>query len=186
MWSDRRKMFATWRLRVPGAACVGVALIGLGVVGCGKEKSDEVPPVVAADSSALAAPPAADPITDIVAIVTVPDRVPLVGRRVTISGVKVQTVTGPNTFWAGPGPDQQLFVVRSDGGASDSVPAQPAADTTRAVRVGQTVSISGVIRPLPSDLGSVRAAWSLSTANEATLTRERVYLDADQVDVTGM
>ena len=139
----------------------------------------------ATDTAAVATPAAAtEPITDIVAIVAVPDRVPLVGRRVTVSGVKVQTVTGPNTFWVGPGPDQQLFVVRAAATGADTA-ARSATDTPGAVRVGQTVLVSGVIRQLPADLGQVRAAWSLSTANEATLTRERVYLEADRVEASG-
>jgi hypothetical protein len=186
MSNEQRELLATWRCGAT-RACAGVVMLGAALVACGKDRaSDDVPPIVSADTSTLAAPPAGDPITDIIAIVTVPDRAPLVGRRVTLSGMKVQTVTGPNTFWVGPNPDQQLFVVRSGGGASDSVPAQPVADTSRGARVGQTVSVSGVIRPLPGDLEQVRAGWSLSTANEATLTRERVYLDADRVDVTGM
>ena len=157
-----------------------LALAAGALVACGRDAADQGgQPAAGADSiTAAAVTTTGEPITDIVAVVTVPDRQPLVGRRLTVSGVKVQTVTGPNTFWVGPNPDQQLFVVRADS-------ARAAADGTARVGPGQMVSVSGVVRQLPDDLGSVRSAWSLSTANEATLTRERVYLDADTVIVTG-
>jgi hypothetical protein len=92
--------------------------------------------------------------------------------------MKVQTVTGQNSFWIGPSPDQQIFVVRRDDtptGTSDT------SSLARRVEPGSIVSVAGVIRALPADLSSRRSEWSLSTANEATLTRERVYLEADTV-----
>ena len=122
----------------------------------------------------------ADPITDVIVIVTAPDRMPLVGRRVQLRDVRVQTVTGDRTFWAGPDPSQQLFVVLDE----QATPGTPTEGRVN-VQPGQTVTVSGTIRELPADLGSVRQQWSLSQANETTLRNERVYLAADSVAVAG-
>lgn len=111
----------------------------------------------------------------------VPDRTPLVGRRVALVNMTVQTVTGQNSFWIGPSPDQQLFVVRS---ATTSTGSADTSAAARTIAPGQTVSVAGVLRLLPDDLASKRADWSLSEANVATLLRERIYLEADTVVVT--
>jgi len=115
------------------------------------------------------------PITDGLMIIRAPDRNALVGRSVALLDVKVQTVVGKNTFWVGPDPSQQLFVVSDSGNAySDQM------------KVGQTISVAGVIRAMPVDLSSVRASWSLSAANELTLAREAVYLQVTGLFVHGM
>lgn len=127
----------------------------------------DVVPVVA-----VPVPVPVAPITDELLIITSPDRRPLVGRTVALFGVKVQTVTGPNSFWVGPSPDRQLFVALDSTATGD-----------RDIRPGQTIAIAGVLRAMPSDLASVRARWSLSAANEATLAREQLYLAASRVEV---
>jgi len=110
------------------------------------------------------------PITDGMMIIRAPNRGALVGRSVALLNVKVQTIVGKNAFWAGPDANQQLFVVIDSS----------MADADR-VRVGETISIAGVIRALPSDLTPMRRSWSLSAANEIILRRETTYLQ-----VTGL
>lgn len=113
-------------------------------------------------------------IVDEAIIVDAPDRSALVGRSVALFGARVQTVTGDHAFWVGPSPDRQLFVVLDSQTVARRVDIEP----------GQTVALAGVIRAVPGDLASVRGAWNLTAANEVTLTRERVYLDASHVQVT--
>ncbi len=107
------------------------------------------------------------PITDGLMIISTPNRAALVGRSVALFDVKVQTVVGKTTFWVGPNPNQQMFVV-----------ADPNMANLDQLRVGQTMSVAGVIEAMPSDLSSVRTLWSLSSANESTMAREVVYLRA--------
>jgi hypothetical protein len=110
------------------------------------------------------------PITDGMMIIRAPNRGALVGRSVALLNVKVQTVVGKNAFWVGPDANQQLFVV------VDSTMS----DVDR-VRVGETISVAGMIQAMPSDLAPMRTSWSLSAANEIILKRETVYLQ-----VTGL
>ncbi len=75
----------------------------------------------------------------------------------------------------GPNPRQPLFVVADSGMAN-----------LANLRVGQTISVAGVLEAMPSDLSSVRTAWSLSAANETTMAREVVYLRATGLYMHGM
>jgi len=49
------------------------------------------------------------------------------------------------------------------------------------VRVGETISVVGMIQAMPSDLAQMRTSWSLSAANIIILKRETAYLQ-----VTGL
>jgi len=120
-------------------------------------------------------PVSAVPITDGLMIIGTPNRSVLVGRSFALLDVKVQTVVGKNTFWVGSNPNQQLFVV------ADSSMANLAH-----LRVGQTISVAGVLEAMPGDLSSVRDSWSLSAANQTTLAREVVYLRATGLYMHGM
>lgn len=148
-------------------------------IACEDDEPATETPVV----QAPAAPAAVDtvvgaaPITDVL-LVVVPERVPLIGRRVALADMRVQTVTGARTFWVGPDPERQLFVVLDSSAVVD-----PAQQTVN-VEPGQTVSVTGVLRALPTDLAGVAQTWSLSDANQATLRREQVYLAADSIRLT--
>ncbi len=133
----------------------------------------DVVPVVAVPVPVPSPMPIATlPITDGLLIISAPNRAALVGRTVALFDVKVQTVVGKRTFWVGPDPTQQMFVV-----ADSSMP------NLDRLQVGQTISIAGVVEAMPSDLSSVRSAWSLSSANESTMAREAVYLRATAMSV---
>lgn len=145
-------------------------------VACDDDEPPEEAPVVPVPPAAAAVDSAPIPITDVLLIV-VPERAPLIGRRVALGDMKVQTVTGPRTFWVGPDSERQLFVVLDSSAVTDS--AQRAMN----VEPGQTVSVTGVVRGLPLDLAAMAEAWSLSEANQATLRREQVYLAADSLRI---
>lgn len=134
---------------------------------------DITPRVDLAPIAAVTVPVPMPVIVDEAMIVDVPDRSALAGRATALFGATVQTVVGDNAFWAGPSPDRQLFVVLDSQAVERRVDIEP----------GQTVMVAGVIRALPADLTTVRSAWNLTTANEATLARERIYLDASRVEV---
>lgn len=161
------------------ARAIGFALLapGIGLLpACDDDEPLEETPVVQAPAVRAAADSAAGdaPITDVL-VVVVPERVPLVGRRVALADARVQTVTGARTFWIGPDPERQLFVVLDSSAVVDS------AGRAMDVEPGQTVSVMGVLRALPDDLAGTARPWSLSDANQATLRREQVYLAADSI-----
>lgn len=169
----------TARSRRRIARAVGCAMLapGIGLLSaCDDDEPLEETPVVQASATPAAADSAADaaPITDVL-VVVVPERVPLVGRRVALADARVQTVTGARTFWVGPDPERQLFVVLDSSAVVDS------AGRAMDVEPGQTVSVMGVLRALPDDLAGRAQSWSLSDANQATLHREQVYLAADSI-----
>ena len=146
----------------------------------------EVPAVTAAPAGeqAGAAPAgeqagaAAAPITDMLIIVDTPDKASLVGKRVQFTNVTVQSVVGDKTFWIGPSKDQQLFVVLEED------PSAGATEGQVDVNAGQTVTITGEIRKLPS-MEEARSQWGLSEANTAELENQQVYLHAQQVQISG-
>lgn len=118
-----------------------------------------------------------DPIRDIIIVVAAPDRLPLIGRRVELENVPVQSVVGDKGFWVGPDKERQLFVA-----LDESETRGP--DARVKVRPGQTVTVAGEIKKVPS-MEEARKRWELGEANSATLETERVYLAADRVELGG-
>ena len=136
----------------------------------------EVPAVTAAPAGEQAGAAAA-PITDMLIIVDTPDKASLVGRRVQFTNVTVQSVVGDKTFWIGPSKDKQLFVVLEED------PSAGATEGQVDVNAGQTGTITGEIRKLPS-MEEARSQWGLSEANTAELENQQVYLQAQQVQIS--
>lgn len=117
------------------------------------------------------------PITDVVVVVTAPDREALVGRQVQITGVKVQSVPSDKGFWIGPSDHQRLFV-RLDEVRTPGTPVEGRVD----IDSGQTVSVTGTLRRLPAQ-DTIRSNWGLDTNEAAALMNERVYLHAERAQV---
>lgn len=118
----------------------------------------------------------ADPIKDVLVIVTPIDRTPLIGRRVLFNDVKVQRVVGDRGFFIGPNNNQRLFVRLTkplDTGR---------AETIVNVNEGQVRTLGGVIRQLPSS-SEVRQQWGLSAQEATALERDRVYLEAETIEL---
>ncbi len=118
----------------------------------------------------------ADPITDVMVIVTPVDRTPLVGRRVRFDNVRVQKMVGDRGFFIGPNNNQRLFVRLTR-----------ALDTGRAeeiinVNQGQVRTLGGTIRQLPN-IDEVRSQWGLNAQEVTALERDRVYLEADTIEL---
>ena len=118
------------------------------------------------------------------------------GKLVTVSG-EVNRIFGPRWFSiGGEGFDggeellvayEQKPVVMTDFAVTPRVDVLPVV----AVPVPMPVPVSaapiiGVLRAMPGDLSSVRASWSLSAANQTTLAREAVYLQATGIYMHGM
>jgi len=118
----------------------------------------------------------ADPITDLLIIVTPVDRAPLVGRRVRFTDVKVRSVVGDRGFFIGPSDSQRLF-------ARLTKPL----DTGRAedivnVNQGQVRTLSGIIKRLPTT-DEVRQQWGLNAQEAAALEPDGVYLEVDTIEL---
>lgn len=141
-----------------------------------------IPPVVAPAvvPAEAAGDVAAAPITDIVEVVAVPvpQRLPLVGRQVQLSDVRVQSVVGDEIFWVGPSADQRLFV------ALDPAPGlnRPVESPTD-VSPGQGVNVTGVVKRVPADLQAMQTQWKMDDSTTAALRDAQVYLAATQVAV---
>ncbi|HEY0970302.1 MAG TPA: hypothetical protein VGE02_04925 [Gemmatimonadales bacterium] len=120
----------------------------------------------------VAVPVPVAPIVDELVIVDAPDPAALAGRSTALIGVTVQTVVGDGTFWVGPSPDRQLFVVL-DAAAASAVDIEP----------GQRIAVAGVLTAMPDSLAPVRTSWNLTSANAAMLSQESIYLAANDVEV---
>ncbi len=121
----------------------------------------------------------AEPVTDL-GVVLVPDRTPLVGRAVAITGARVQRAVSDRGFWVGTGsaPDQRLFVVRTH----QSSPATP---PNGAVQAGQTVSFWGTVERMPANLTDSTTSWNVSSTDVSALGTQGVYVAADSVRIGG-
>ena len=138
---------------------------------------DITPRVDVVPAVAVPVPVPVVPITDALVIVDAPDRSSLVGRPVAFFGAKVVAVVSSHAFWIGRSNEKRLLVVL------DSTAARTRSGHT-AMHAGQTVSIAGVIKAMPANLAEVRAAWGL-TGDTTMVSRERVYLSANDLAVTG-
>lgn len=118
----------------------------------------------------------ADPITDVLVIVTPTDRTQLVGRRVRFTDVKVQRVVGDQGFFIGPNENQRLFVRLTK--ALDRGRAEQIVN----VNQGQIRTLGGVVRQLPN-IEEIKQQWGLNAQEIAGLERDRVYLEADVIDL---
>lgn len=117
-------------------------------------------------------------IIDPIVILDAPDRPALVGQRVQLEAVPVQSVTGDKTFWVGPNSDRQLFVFLEE----QNTPAPT--DAALNINPGQQVTLSGVVRVLPP-IAEARQLWNLSDENAARLENQQVYLRADRAEIVG-
>ena len=141
-------------------------------------------PVVAGDTAAVVAPgadtaivgaTAAGAITDLAMLGTAATA-DMAGRQVMLTGVPVQEVVSDKSFWIG-SEAQRVFVVRGD----ESSPATP---PDGAVNAGQTISVYGVVQSMPSDLTQQTTAWNLRSTDASALAGQRVYVQADSVQIT--
>lgn len=115
-----------------------------------------------------------EPITDVVIITRTDNPQILANKRVQFTDVKVQNVSGDRTFWVGPNNTQQLFVVLDptldSGNAEEKI----------VVKTGQTVSLTGLLRPMPS-IQQAQTQWGLSAAEAQALKNQALYLQAEQI-----
>jgi len=155
-------------------------LVLLGVVVWGLVQLLERDAVRPPAAPVAVAPVEPAPLTELSAVVAARDRRPLVGRRVQLGDVAVQSVAGDHAFWVGPSVAQRMLVV-----LDEALP--PSAGTARQpdVDVGQRVAVSGVVRQLPAELTSWRARLGLDDVGLAALRRAGIYLAADRVAAGG-
>lgn len=144
-------LFNSWERDDPGLPLAPVAPVGVG------SGNSEVP------------------IRDVALVIAVPDRRPLVGRRVEITNVPVLDVVGDRAFWIGTSPQQRLFVVLKEVPPPGS-PTDPSID----INPGQVVSLTGNIRAMP-DARTAEAAFGAPGAIAAR--EEQIYLFATAANV---
>ena len=139
--------------------------------------------VVAGDTAAVVAPGAESPATGVAATGPITDLAMLgaastadmAGRQVMLTGVPVQEVVSDKGFWLGT-ESERVFVVRGD----ESSPATP---PDGAVNAGQTLAVYGVVQNMPSDLTQQTTAWNLRSTDVSALAGQRVYVQADSVQI---
>lgn len=117
------------------------------------------------------------PLTDLNAILTPAAREALIGHRVNLTGVKVESVVADRAFWIGGPSTQRLFVAVNDE-VAPGVPVETRAD----VHPAQKVTLSGVLEraPFPED---ARRRWGLSSEEAAPLAEEGLYLAAESIQL---
>ena len=98
------------------------------------------------------------------------DRASLIGRPVSLYDVPIDTILGSRVLRIGQG--QRLILVLND----------VAQATASSFTPGQRVYVAGVLRMMPRNLETVRSWWGLSTAADAVIRGEPVYLDVYRVE----
>jgi hypothetical protein len=116
-------------------------------------------------------------ITDFSALLNPSDPSSLAGNRVTLTNVTVQKVVGDTTFWAGPSADQQVLV------AIEEDPTSGPVEGGIKVVQGQTISLDGVVRQMPST-SEAKSRWNLSDADASALDGQKVFIRAQHVQVS--
>lgn len=115
-------------------------------------------------------------LTDAVMFFTTPDKQSLANRRVQFMDVKVHSVVSDRSFWVGPSNIQKVFVVLDE--ALDSGRAEKNIN----IKMGQTLALNGLIRTLPS-MDEAQKQWSLSAIETSALKNQKVYLQAEKVEL---
>ncbi|HET7584563.1 MAG TPA: hypothetical protein VFK13_06615 [Gemmatimonadaceae bacterium] len=116
------------------------------------------------------------PVSDAMQLITARAPDTLTGRSVALLTAQVQSVESDRAFWIGADDAQRMLVVMAAGARVDN-----AAGGARTLAPGDTVSIAGVVRALPSDVRFVSTDWGLTPAGTGALAGEQVYLDASRV-----
>ncbi len=116
------------------------------------------------------------PLTDVLVIFSTPDRRSLVGRRVQLDNVRVQKLVGERGFWIGDG-DRRVFA------RLDERLNQGSAEWDVVIREGQTRSLTGEIREMPS--AEQIKNWGLVDAAEMKTLQDRgYYIHVDRLQET--
>ncbi len=112
----------------------------------------DVAPVAVApltDAAPMAAPmagptdaAATGPITDLAMITGASSLMPMVGREVQLTNVRVQEVVGDRTFWVGTNADQRALIVLNE----EPTPGQPGVEGRYDVTAGQVINVNGMVR----------------------------------------
>lgn len=118
-------------------------------------------------STAVASSRAADLMTDVVLIETTSERPELIGRRVRLLNVRIESIANERAFWIGPNLEQQLLVIVDHG----QIPE---------MNIGSRVTIDGTFRRMPSP-DQAQQLWGLSAAMTKAANQDLVYLLADRV-----
>lgn len=115
-------------------------------------------------------------VNDIQAILTSTDKTSLVGKQVELRQVQVQSVVGDQSFWVGPSPSQQVFVTFAE------IP-QPgkAQEGQVAIKAGQKVSLSGVIRSMPTLSDDWLKQNKIDEKAAATLRQQPIYIQSTTI-----
>ena len=114
-------------------------------------------------------------VTDLAVVINAPDRNTLIGRRLNISRVQVQSVPGNRVFIVGPDENKGLPVVLLE-------EATPQTKTEGLVDInpGQTISLRGEIIRMPSqDTIKQRFNGMLTEQEVNNLAKHQVYLRSD-------
>jgi hypothetical protein len=119
---------------------------------------------------------AAEPITSYLTIVDAQHKLALVGRRVVVKDVPVESVASERLFWAGE-PGREVAVLL------ENTPPGPLAPPVH-LEAGQTVNITGNVKPTPSR-AKARSMWNLAEEQLDRLARHPVYVGARSVTVAG-
>jgi len=159
------------------------AALAMASLGCqqrerpGGEVSAEVRPGgegAAVEPGPGAQPAAAEPIRDVIIIVTAQDRTSLFQRPVDVVGAEVQKVSNERVFWIGPSAEQSVPVVLSDDARSSLEQRK------QKIQKGDRVAIAGEIHKTPS-MQDMEQQWSLSSTDAEQLGKGILYLQARRI-----
>lgn len=137
-----------------------------------------LPTVDAAAPTAAPATGVGEPLTDVVAILAVPDKATLIDRAVQLDGIIVQRVTGDKTFFVGPSAEQEFLAVIADEEPSPTTPIEGEVD----INAGQTVNLIGTIQQVPS-IEEMQQRWNATPEEAAQLAEQQFYMRVQEATI---
>ena len=125
------------------------------------------------------------PITDLEQIVSASDKRELAGRRVEAAEADVLEVPNARSLFVGEGEAERVFVSvrRIPGGPSGNTSATEGEQERRRFAEGQTVELTGVVRPVPESADEAFRRFGLGREQFELVQDEEVFIRAASVRV---
>jgi len=111
-----------------------------------------------------------DPLSDVVAFATAPDKSALIGRRVKLTNVPVMSVINERAFYVGPSSSQQMLVLLDS-------QMKPTSKSNVTITQGRPVSLVGQMKALPG-ASDLQGQYQIGQTQYGSLKNDTVYLHA--------
>lgn len=121
-----------------------------------------ITPRIDADDAALLTQ---NPLTDVIFVLTTPERGFLINKPISFERIRVQRIVTPTAMWVGPNKLQRLFVVTNE---------------KTVLKEGDIVSLTGVIKQTPT-IEAAKKQWNLQSEDVQKLRNKQIFIAAEQL-----